>query len=149
MRITGRLNLLGEGHWVKQNWTRRAVIEVGDVDLRNIVYSPYLASYIEGSLNQPIALGIQKILGGRSVVAVATADGRVRREGPLWNIVVLGIYLMLSLLLDAIGHGAGWGVLLFAWLALAPIKGILLARSFAAMTPEEIQRYALDERRSA
>ena len=133
MRIEGRLKLLGNGRSDKHDWIVRSVVQVGDRELRTVRCSPYLDSFMHPG--DQIALGVQRVLGMKTVYAIATDDGRVRRSQPF---SLLFLLVLLAL--------AAWGVVDFAtgtwsyaalafiaFLAVGPIKALFLLASFAPL----------------
>lgn len=133
MRVEGHLKLIGNGKTDQYGWYVRSVIGVGDRELRAVRCSPYMDSFMHPG--DHIALGIQRVLWLKTVYAIATDDGRVRRGGPF------GLLFLLALL-----AGAAFGVVTFAtgtwtvaalafiaFLAVGPIKALFLLASFAPL----------------
>ncbi|MFM0593998.1 hypothetical protein [Paraburkholderia dilworthii] len=152
-RIEGRLTLLGNGTTVQQDWTRRSVVEIDGQEYRNLHYSPYLSTYFE-RVGQPVAIGVQSFLGRRSIFAVATADGRVRRESMGWLLAILAVYALplayCAAHLPFDGASSGWwvGVGLMGWLSLKPIRTMFALRSFKPLS-NDAATHTEDNRQAA
>lgn len=135
-RIEGRLKLVGAGH-SDRNYIVREVVEVGNHDVRKLRYSDYMKSYIDPSLGQPIALGIQRVMGAKFVFAVALADGTVKYDTARWLINLLALYTVFGLGFAALAFVfSAWFLLpaaWFAWMAQAPLKAWRLRTSFAPL----------------
>ncbi|WP_186020520.1 hypothetical protein [Burkholderia gladioli] len=135
-RIEGRLKLLGEGRVDQYGWTIRSVAEVGDHEIRNLRVSPRLGSYL--NVGEPVALGVQRILGSTTVYAVASPDGRVRRGTIGGLLFLLMLYALAGLFCvhEISNHGSAWCGLALAWLgwmALGPLNAIRLCVAFDPM----------------
>ncbi|MGU7813656.1 hypothetical protein [Burkholderia sp. AW49-1] len=135
-RIEGRLKLLGEGRVDQYGWTIRSVAEIGDHEIRNFRVSPRLSNYL--NVGEPIALGVQRILGATTVYAVASPDGRVRRGGIGGLLFLLMLYVMAGLFCahEIANHGSALYVAalaVIAWMALGPLNAIRLCVAFDPM----------------
>ncbi|HDR9169537.1 TPA: hypothetical protein QDB40_003534 [Burkholderia vietnamiensis] len=136
MRIEGRLKLLGAGSRTRSGWAVSSVAEIGDREIRGLRYSPRLGSYLNPG--EDVALGVQRILGCKTVFAVATADGRVRHEGIGALLHVLFLYAIAALACGyQLTHGGSHyfvvALIGLAWLATGPLKALRLCFSFAPL----------------
>lgn len=135
-RIEGRLKLLGEGRVDQYGWTIRSVAEIGDHEIQNFRVSPRLGSYL--NVGEPVALGVQRVLGSTTVYAVASPDGRVRHGTISGLLFLLMLYVIAGLYCvhELSNHGSDWyGVTLawLVWMSIGPLNAIRLCVAFDPM----------------
>ncbi|MFM0594014.1 hypothetical protein [Paraburkholderia dilworthii] len=94
MRAEGRLRLLGEG-WIIRPGTKYSVVEVGDTTVNNLRVPQRLGSRLR--VGEEVALGIYTLYWLKTLLVVATPDGRVHRWGAAWLVLQTLFFGALSL----------------------------------------------------
>ncbi|VVD61480.1 hypothetical protein PCE31106_00119 [Pandoraea cepalis] len=135
-RIEGRLKMLGEGRVDQYGWTIRTVAEIGDREIHNLRVSPRLSNYL--NVGEPVALGVQRVLGATTVYAVASPDGRVRHGAIGGLLFLLMLYVLAGLFCwhEITNHGSalyGAALAVIGWMALGPLNAIRLCVAFDPM----------------